>query len=137
MEITRELDKESLLDCYPIYISYTWSMLWIITPALMSMHHPWVHHIYTIVKIVEGGLCSFLFLFLFFFYSLFLFLEQLRLEIISHAVTSITTWWHSHKTDHGTRTKWRHTTWIPHVGLMYYSWSFRIGCTVVSTDHGD
>ena len=31
--------------------------------------------------------------------------------------------------------KCRHTTWTPHVGLMYYSWSFRVGCTVVSTDH--
>ena len=23
-----------------------------------------------------------------------------------------------------------------HVGLMLYSWSFRVGCTVASTDHG-
>ena len=48
-----------------------------------------------IVKIVEGGLCSFLFfsllVFFFFFYSLLLFLEQLRLGVISHAVTSVTT----------------------------------------------
>jgi len=48
------------------------------------------------VKIVKGGLCSFLFSlfyfsFSFFFYSLFLFLEQLRLGVISHAVTSVTT----------------------------------------------
>jgi len=47
-----------------------------------------------VVKIVKGGLCSFLFslfIFLFFFfYSLFLFLEQLRLGVISH------------KTDHET-----------------------------------
>jgi len=32
MEITRELDKKSLLNCYPIY---TWSVLLIITPALI------------------------------------------------------------------------------------------------------
>ena len=38
--------------------------------------------------------------FSFFFY--FLFLEQLGLGLISHAVTSVTTWWHSHKTDHRT-----------------------------------
>ena len=25
--ITKELDKEPLLHCYPIYISYKWSML--------------------------------------------------------------------------------------------------------------
>jgi len=43
---------------------------------------------------------SFLFLFCFIFY--FLFLEQLELELIGHAVTLVTTWWHSHKTDHKT-----------------------------------
>ena len=48
------------------------------------------------VKIVEGRLCSFLFFlfyfsFSFFFYSPFLFLEQLRLGVISHTVTSVTT----------------------------------------------
>ena len=32
----------------------------------------------------------------------FLFLEQLVLELISHTVTSVTTWWCSHKTDHKT-----------------------------------
>ena len=42
----------------------------------------------------------FCFYFAFIFY--FLFLEQLRLGVISHAVTSVTTWWHSHETDHGT-----------------------------------
>ena len=49
----------------------------------------------------------------------------------------------SHKTDHGTwenevkgsGIRWRHTTWITHVSLMLYTWSFRVGCTVVSTDH--
>ena len=47
-----------------------------------------------------------LFLFFFFhfilFFLYFLFLEQLGLGFICHAVTSVTTWWHSHKTDHGT-----------------------------------
>ena len=37
MEITRELDKESLLNCYPIYINYRWSVLLIINPTLKSM----------------------------------------------------------------------------------------------------
>ena len=36
--ITRELNKESLLNCYPIYISYRWSMLTLNNPALMSMY---------------------------------------------------------------------------------------------------
>ena len=40
VEFTRELNKESLLDYYPIYINYTWSVLQIITPALKSMYHP-------------------------------------------------------------------------------------------------
>jgi len=82
-------------------------------------------------------------LFFFFFFFSFLFLEQLGLGIISHAVTSVTSWWHSHKTDHGTwengvegsGIKWRHITWTTHVGLMSYTWSFRVGCTVVSADH--
>ena len=37
--ITRELNMKSLLNCYSIYISYTWSMLPIITLALIFMHH--------------------------------------------------------------------------------------------------
>jgi len=52
------------------------------------------------VKIVNGRLC-FYFLFSFIFFS-FLFLEQLGLGSISHAVTSVTNWWRSHKTDHKT-----------------------------------
>ena len=40
------------------------------------------------------------FLFNLFFY--FLFLEQLELGLISHAITSVTTGWHSYKTDHKT-----------------------------------
>ena len=70
-------------------------------------------------------------LFCFVFYFL-LFLEQLGLGLISHAVTSVTNWWRSHKTDHGvwenevksSETKWRHTVWTTHVGLMLYPWSF-------------
>ena len=97
-----------------------------------------------IVKIVDSGL-YFISSFHFLFHFHFLFLEQLGLGLIGHTVTSVTSWWRSHKTDHetweniveGTRTKWRHTTWTLHVGLMHYSWSFRVGCIVVSTDHGD
>ena len=84
---------------------------------------------------------SFSFSFSLIFY--FLFLEQLRLGIICHAVTSVTSWWQSHKTDHktgkngvkGSGMKWHHITWTTHVGLMSYTWSFRVGCTVVSMDH--
>jgi len=46
-------------------------------------------------------LLYFSFSFSFIFY--FLFLEQLRLGFISHAVTSVTNRWHSHKTDHRTQ----------------------------------
>ena len=102
-----------------------------------------------LVKIVDGGLYfifsfHFYFTLLFTFLFSFLFLEQLGLGLISHAVTSVTNWWCSHKTDHetgengveGTRIKWRHTAWTTHAGLMKCSWSFRVGCTVVSMDHG-
>ena len=44
----------------------------------------------------------FIFILLYFSFSFnFLFLEQLGLGVISHAVTSVTTWWCSHETDHG------------------------------------
>ena len=92
---------------------------------------------------------TFIFHFSFYFILLcfsfiFLFLEQLGLGFISHTVTSVTNWWHSHQADHGTweneaegsGTKWRHTVWTTYVGLMLYSWSFRVGCTVASMDHG-
>ena len=86
---------------------------------------------------------SLLFYFYFSFILYFIFLEQLGLGFISHAVTSVTSWWQSHKTDHetwengveGSGIKWHHITWTTHVGLMSYTWSFRVGCTVVSTDH--
>ena len=85
-----------------------------------------------------------LFYFSFLFPFNFLFLEQLGLGFISHAVTSVTSWWRNHKTDHrtwkkkveGFGTKWHYTAGTTHVGLMLYSWSFRVGCTVASTDHG-
>jgi len=68
-------------------------------------------------------------LFFVLFSFILLFLERLGLGFISHAVTSVTNWWRSHKTDHGTwknevegtRIKWRHTAWITHAGLMLYS----------------
>ena len=36
--ITRELNKESLLNCYPIYINYRWSVLSIINPTLKFIY---------------------------------------------------------------------------------------------------
>ena len=100
------------------------------------------------VKIIDNRLNFYfslftLFYFILFLFFSFLFLERLGLGFISHTVTSVTGWWRSHKTDHGTwenevegsRIKWRHTAWIIYAGLMSYTWSFRIGCTVVSTDH--
>ena len=38
MEITRELNKESLLHSYTIYTKVSWSMLVINNPTLMSMY---------------------------------------------------------------------------------------------------
>jgi len=58
------------------------------------------------VKIKEGGLDLFYLFFIFYFpfnlFFYFLFLEQLGLGLIGHAVTSVTTWWHSHKINHKT-----------------------------------
>ena len=48
MEIIRELNKESLLNCYPIYISYRWSMLSIINPTLKSI----CHSCFTLISVV-------------------------------------------------------------------------------------
>jgi len=45
---------------------------------------------------------TFYFHFLFDLFFYFLFLEQLGSVLIGHAVTSVTIWWRSHKTDHGT-----------------------------------
>ena len=77
-----------------------------------------------------------LFLFLFFFY--FLFLEQLGLGSISHKLMAKSQDWsrdlENEVEDSGT--KWHYTAWTTHTGLMLYSWSFRVGCTVVSMDHG-
>ena len=113
----------------------------------LNLHCTCAHYVYTIVKIVDDGLYFYFLFSLYFifilFFSYFLFLEQLGLGFISHAVTSVTSWWHSHKTDHKTwenevedsGIKWCHTTWTTHVGLMLYTWSFRVGCTVVSMDH--
>ena len=42
------------------------------------------------------------FILFFIYFSIFLFLEQLGLGLISHAVTSVTIWWYSHKTDYET-----------------------------------
>ena len=42
-KITRELNKESLLNQSPIYTKHAWSMLPIIKPALLSMLQPHVH----------------------------------------------------------------------------------------------
>jgi len=58
------------------------------------------------VKFTNSGLSFylfyFLFLFLFCFIFYFLFLEKLGLGLIGYTVTSVTTWWHSHKIDHKT-----------------------------------
>ena len=100
------------------------------------------------VKIIDNRLNFYfslftLFYFILFLFFSFLFLERLGLGFICHAVTLVTNWWRSHKTDHGTwekevegsRIKWCHTAWTIHAGLMSYTWSFRVGCTVVSMDH--
>ena len=43
MGITKELNKKPLLNCYSIYIKYSWSMLLIIKPAFISMLHSYIY----------------------------------------------------------------------------------------------
>ena len=46
--IIKELNKESVLNCYPIYISYRWSVLILFNLALKSMHYLYLILIFTI-----------------------------------------------------------------------------------------
>jgi len=60
---------------------------------VQDKHDPFSSLIHAIVKIIDNGLnFYFHFHFLFYFNFIFLFLEQLGLGVISHAVTSVTTW---------------------------------------------
>ena len=105
-------------------------------------HNPFSYQLSRLQKVdfVSFYLSShFYFLFdLFFIVSIFRTLG-VGIEVISH-ISHI--WWCGHNIDHGTwekgvedsGTKWYHTTWTPHVGLMLHTWSFRVGCTVASTD---
>ena len=52
--------------------------------------------------LIEDFILFFLFSLYFIFIFIFLFLEQLGVGFISHAITSVTNWWCSHKTDYGT-----------------------------------
>jgi len=123
------------------YMLHCLSAMWLQFQMIgRSLRWEWV------IKITESELCFFLFSFifdslfhLFFIFSIFRTLG-LGLEVISH-ISHI--WWCGHNIDHrtkekkvgGSRTKWCHTTWIPHVGLMLYTWLFRVGYRVASTDH--
>jgi len=117
------------------FYSYWWSDISVFCCCF------YISHILSSSQMVDLGFLysTFYFYCLFNLFFYFLFLEQLGLGMIGHAVTSVTIWWHSHKTWENlvedSRTKWHHTIWTPHVGLMEYTWLFRVGCTVVSTDH--
>ena len=96
------------------YVFWRWSIYWLVFLYCCHFEHPKCLSIQLICQIWEIPwllLCQdcwqwtlFLFLlftlfyFFFFIFIYFLFLEQLGLGFISHAVTS---WWPSHKTDHG------------------------------------
>jgi len=94
------------------------------------------HKLKPSVKFTNSGLSFFSILFfisifMLFYFSIFLFLEQLGLRLIGHAVTPVTTWWCSHKTDHET---WRNLVEdsrtddiIQHGHYMLTSWTTH-GC---------
>jgi len=48
VDITRKLNKKSLIYCYPIYTKLLWSMLTINSPTLMFMYSLCFHHISTL-----------------------------------------------------------------------------------------
>jgi len=85
-------------DCYDLYL--------IFYRCLLNVGHMLEFISYLCQDRWQWTLFYFLFSFLFYFSFLFhshvLFLKQLGLGFISHAVTSVTNWWHSHQTDHGT-----------------------------------
>ena len=98
------------------------------------------------VKIEEGGLDLFYFYFYFYFIFWFIFLFSIfrttRVRVdqschhISHLIAeSQDRSWNLRKFSKRFKNKWCHIIWIPYVGLMDYTWLFRVGCTVVSTDH--
>ena len=85
---------------------------------------------------------SFFFIFVSFFILFFIYFHFsiFRTLGLGWSVTSdgmVTTFDHRtwEKEVKGSETKWYHTTWTPHVDLMLNTWSFRVGCTVPSTDH--
>jgi len=96
------------------------------------------------VKIIDGELCFYFLFSLYFIFILFSIFRTTRVRVyqscchISHKLMAKSQDWSwdlkNRVEDSGT--KWRHTVWTTHAGLMLYSWSFRVGCTVVSTDHG-
>jgi len=95
-----------------------------------------------IVKIKEVGLGLFYFSFSFLFYFPFSIFRTTRVRIDqSHCHSNHLMAKSQDKSrDLGEfsrrfKNRWCHTTWTPHVGLMNYTWLFRVGCTVVSTDH--
>ena len=86
---------------------------WLVTPSHQSHLMVWSQHWSQDTRERSRMLSSqmvdlvfFYFTFYFYFHSIlffyFLSLEHLGLGLISHTVTLITTWWHSHKTDHKT-----------------------------------
>ena len=115
-----------------------WKSHWQKNPVLVNLQE----YNSLFVKIVDDGL-HFYFLFSLYFIFIFLFLEQLRLGFISYTITSVTSWWQSHKTDHetwenrvkGSRIKVTSynmdNTYWPHVIYIV----IRVGCTAMSTDH--
>ena len=90
--ITRELDKESPIYSYTIYIKYSWFTPTINNPTLMSIYQPWVlwdalnmNNFYFLFLLFS----DFIGIFVFFFF-LFSFLDNK--EVCDIKVTWLITW---------------------------------------------
>jgi len=98
------------------------------------------------VKIKEGGLNLFYFSFHFLFSFWFIFqfsifrTTRVRVDQSRHHISHLMAKSQDRSQDLGEfsrrfKNKWCYTIWTPHVDLMDYTWLFRVGCTVLSTDH--
>ena len=100
--------EESLVVILSLHLSF-WLVLlialWISETLLIESFrkHSWFWLLSRSLTVDSILFSLFFFIFLYFtFLVTFLFLEQLGLRLIGHAVTSVTSWWPSHKTDHET-----------------------------------
>ena len=136
------------IGCIEVTTDY-WDIGLLVTTSFIDnyLRNNWMDFHNQTVKIVDNGLCLFLFsLFYFIFLYLLISFSIFRTTRvrgyqscchISHKLMAKSQDWSRDLGELSRRfeNKWCHTTWAPHVDLMDYTWLFRVGCTVASTNH--